>query len=198
MKDLLAVALGHHTTPHSTIALGVARAQLIGGYLLGTKALRHGWWERKWVPIPFVAHEHPKGLICDQSPEVVGENLYWPICGEWMPGEPPGNRGGRGKVGSVCNRRRVGWRRMATDGTQWWDSDFPDRNHRARMVRKHLAAAVQQIRDATGYDVITEENLDDAGKMVCPATWQGLLLCKRVLEIAAVAPRAWVERVAAE
>lgn len=188
MSDLLAVALGHYTTPHSTIALGHARAQIIGGHLLGAKALRYGWWERKWVPIPFVGVIHGNAIVDHELR--MGAQSYPAACGEQTIGEPINeHRGGRA-LGYTCKRRRLGWRRMSTDGTSWWDSDFPDPAYRARMVRQHLASAIQAVREATGYDRITEENLDDAGRMVCPATWHGLLLCKRVLEIAAIPPRA--------
>lgn len=184
--DLLAVALGHHTTRHSTIALGAARSQIIGGHLLGEKALRHGWWERKWVPIPFVAVFVPQDREDGSPAEYLDREPRWDagIADENM--VALGRRGGR--AGNPA-RRRFGWRRMATDGTRWWNSDFPDRVERARMVRQHLAAAVQGIRDATGYDVITEAELPDCASVLCPASWHGLLLCKRVVEIAAVPPR---------
>ena len=184
--DLLAVALGHHTTPHSTIALGVARAQLIGGHLLGEKALHHGWWERKWVPVPFVAVFVPQDREDGSPAEYMDCELLRKagIADEQM--VAIGRRGGRG--GNPA-RRRFGWRRMATDRARWWDSDFPDRADRSRMVRQHLAAAVQGVRDATGYDVITEAEVDDCASVLCPASWHGLLLCKRVLEIAAVPTR---------
>lgn len=182
--DLLAVALGHHTTRHSTIALGVARSQIIGGHLLGEKSLRHGWWERKWVPLPRVFRlQNPK------DPEAEWEFRDGDFFSK--PSYSPAARSTRlvraGKLKS--SRRSFGWRRMATDGSRWWDSDFPERSERARMVRKHLADAVQGIRDATGYDVITEAEVDDCASVLCPASWHGLLLCKRVVEIAAVPPR---------
>ena len=169
--DLLAVAPA--TTPLGTRrSLGVARAQIIGEHLFGeSRFVTDGGAQVGPLPRAVPFRQDPRTDPNGRVPRWEFLSMPWPepFCREHGP---------RSTVLALgkSSRRSFGWRRMATDGTHWRDSDFPARDVRSRMVRQHLAAAVQGIRDATGYDVITEAEVDDCAPVLCPASWHGLLL----------------------